>query len=179
MRRGNDKEKQRQLYAVARSRCEAHRHNRGDDGVKQQRMRHAAMAPQVAVAYAQAETNYVNIGQNRAQDRDIPEAPIPSLVSLSGLTQRSSYQCVREDCRQKKLGETDIKFTQLPTYPGIQFLTASSSSSATTVSTVSSSSFMNAKTSCGTLDIQTGANDSRCSGVGPYSRSAARCLGER
>jgi len=41
----------------------------------------------------------------------------------------------------------------------------------------SSSSFMNAKASCGTGFCHTGANDCRCNAVGPSSRSTARCLG--
>lgn len=39
------------------------------------------------------------------------------------------------------------------------------------------SSCMKAKASWGTGFCHTGANDWRCSGVGPSSRSAARCLG--
>ena len=44
-------------------------------------------------------------------------------------------------------------------------------------STSSASSFMKANASCGTGFCHTGANDCRCSGVGPNSRSAARCFG--
>ncbi len=36
---------------------------------------------------------------------------------------------------------------------------------------------MKPNASCGTGFCHTGANDWRCSGVGPYSRSAARCFG--
>ncbi len=46
-------------------------------------------------------------------------------------------------------------------------------------SSASSSSSNSNASCCVPWHIHTGANDSRCSGVGPSSFSAARCLGER
>src|SRR6516165_1572427 len=44
---------------------------------------------------------------------------------------------------------------------------------------VTVSSSMNSSSSCGAADIQTGANDMRCIGVGPRSRKAFKWMGER
>jgi hypothetical protein len=70
---------------------------------------HATVAPQVAVADAEAKPKNINVWKNGADDGYIPKPPILSPAGFARLSQACRYQRVSEDGCQCFLAYLEAK----------------------------------------------------------------------
>lgn len=93
VRRGAGEEEPGKMPAVA---TEPKSGDRSQDGGKEQGMGHAAMSPEIAIAYTHAKSKHVEIRSNRAQDYAAPEYGPLAQIGWGGLPKSGSYQSVRD-----------------------------------------------------------------------------------